>query len=257
MLRNKAIATLLCIAAATCAAHGDITTEVDYTVIAGGNSPIAGLSAHGKFTVSGTTLTVELSNTTVGQSGNQVGAGHILASVGLNLPVNFVNSVSNSATIAAGSAGIGVWNALSAGADVGDEWLWTNDFGGDLMGSLKHIISTSQGQGGGDTYSFDWDHNGSPGDNKNPNVSSPWGGMAPPGSSINNNREAVDNTIKFVLSLTGGMSQQQLNQAALGSLVEFGSDDTYLEAQVIPAPGAALLATLGLMMVGQVRRRRF
>ncbi|RJP35775.1 MAG: hypothetical protein C4547_08985 [Phycisphaerales bacterium] len=247
------MAAAACVAALACAARADITAEADYTVLAGGSAPIAGLSAHGKFTVSGTTLTVELSNTTPGQAGNQVGAGYILASVGLTLPVDFVNTMSNSAKITAGSVGIGAWSALGAGADVGTAWLWTNLFGGDEMISLKHIISTSQGQGGGDTFSFDWDYHGNPGNNKNPNVNSPWGGMAPPGSTVNNNVEAVRNSITFVLELNGGMTQLQLDQAVAGSMVEFGSDGTYL---VIPAPGAALLATLGLGFVGFTRRRR-
>jgi hypothetical protein len=228
----------------TGAATADII--IDYTEDAGGSNtdPLNGLSASATFGLDGTELTILLRNTSTGVPlGAQV-ADSLFVSLGFNLIDDITILSGDSALIGPGSVGVGLWDGLMEGANVGDQWLWTNDGGGDLMADYAQIISTSDGQGDGTTISFNGE--------LNPNVGGPFGGIAasPPILDIPLNQPAVSDSILFTLTLSGALSEEQLMGIAENSLVEFGSDFQYLS---VPTPGT--LPAILLVLLGRRRRR--
>lgn len=233
-----------CCALLASPAFADYT--VNYTVDAGGNNAngLGGLGAAATFSVSGTTLTVLLQNTSTGVPAGAEAADQLLVSVAFNLTGGTTFLSGNSAVIGAGSTGLGAWSGLVAGDSVANQWLWTNEFGGDLLGSYAQVISTSQGFGGGAALDF----NGNA-----PAVSGPFGGIAaaPPFVAIPGSQEAVSDSILFTLTLSNTLSDLELEAIADASIVEFGSDYQYM---TVPAPGA--LALLGLGGLVSRRRRR-
>ncbi len=219
---------------------------VDYTVDGGGTNPepLSGLSARATFTVEGTQFTILLENTSEGVPVSFEAADSLVVSLGMNLPgVDIVSG--DLAIIGPGSIGIGEWSALGEGDSVADEWLWTNDFGGDIMDTHAHVISTSDGQGGGMVTRFD----GLTG-----NVDGPYGGVAaaPPIVPVPEPQRAVSDSILFSLTLTGTLTEEQLQSVADTSIVEFGSDQQYLH---VPEPGTvALLVMAGVFFLCRKRR---
>ncbi|HYE01772.1 MAG TPA: PEP-CTERM sorting domain-containing protein, partial [Phycisphaerales bacterium] len=138
----------------------------------------------------------------------------------------------------------------SPGDSVGEEWLWTNQYGGDQMDqggtvARSQIISTSSGQDGATTFRFD---------GGNGTVDGPSGGMvsSPPQFAVPGNSRGVSDSLDFTLTLNGTMTEAQLAAMAGGSVVEYGSDARYLT--VVPGPGS--LALLGAGGLVAVRRRR-
>jgi hypothetical protein len=226
------------------AAQARASYVVTYTVDAGGanGQPLNGLSAEAEFTIDGTQLTITLSNTSTGVPTGAEVSDSLLASVAFSLLDGITIVSGNSALIADGSVGLGVWGGQGSGFNVGDEWAWTNDGGGDVLGSYPQVISTSQGAGGGTTTSFNGE--------VNPNVSGPFGGMtaSPPILDVPSSKYAVSNSIVYTLTLSGTLSESQLATIAQASIVEFGSDYQYL---TVPAPG-----TLGLLAFALAGRRR-
>ncbi|HYE02708.1 MAG TPA: hypothetical protein VD963_05685, partial [Phycisphaerales bacterium] len=72
------------------AAHGSVV--VDYTVDAGGTSvgPLNGLQARATFTISGTTLTIRMQNTSTGTPADFDLGSSFLVSLGFDLPAGLV-----------------------------------------------------------------------------------------------------------------------------------------------------------------------
>lgn len=214
---------------------------VDYTQDAGGvnPAPLNGLSARVIFDIDGTHLSILLQNTSTGVPAGFDAAASLLVSVGMNLPGADILS-GNAALIGPAAGGIGAWSDRTAGASVGEQWIWTNDFGGDLMDGWKHVLSTSEGQGAGTVTRFD----GGSG-----TVDGPFGGIAaaPPIVSIPPSQPAVCDAILFELTLTAPLSDTELEIVAHTGIVEFGSDQRYLT----PAPepgGLIMLAIAGLLL---------
>ncbi len=220
---------------------------VDYTVDLGGKNgePLNGLSGRGTWDINGTTLTITLENTSAGVPNSFDASDQLIVSVGFILQNG--NEITNhqSALVGPGSNGLGAWNGRTAGDSVAEEWLWTNEAGGDLMENWSQVISTSSGQDGGDTMRFDGVLNG--------NVDGPFGGIAhdPPYRNIPANRTAVADSNVFMITLAETLSLSELQKVAGGSIIEFGSDQRYLG---VPAPGA--LSLLILAGMGAKRRRR-
>jgi len=204
---------------------------------------LSGLAARATFELNGPHLSVLLENTSVGVPPSFQAADSLLVSWGLNLPDGVTIASGEAAVIGPGSVGLGIWSNRVAGDSVGEEWIWTNDFGGDLMESYAQVISTSSGQGGGTVTRFD----GGSG-----TVDGPWGGIAanPVLVAIPSNRAAVCNSILFELTLTAGLTDAELAAAAHNSIVEFGSDQRYLTPAPEPASGVSLT------LLALCRRRR-
>jgi hypothetical protein len=229
--------------ALTCLAGASVV--VDYTVDAGGSNPAgpSGLAASATWTISGTQLTVVLRNTSTGVPAGADVADSLLVSLGFDLVGGITITSGDSALIAPGAYGLGEWSALGAGDDVGDAWLWTNDAGGDLMEDFAQIVSTSNGQGGGVEWSFHGE--------MDPVVAGPFGGIAadPPLLAVPASQTAVSDAITFTLTLSGALSEADLQTVANASIVEFGSDYQYL---AVPAAGSAPLL-LALLLIGRRR----
>lgn len=244
-IRGAAIAAAVLLPAAVCPA----TIIVDYTADAGGDNPnpVNGLAAQASWRIDGATLTIVLRNASTGVPIGAEVSDSLLVSLAFDLGDGVSITSGNSAVIGAGSVGLGTWSGLGPGDSVADQWLWTNDFGGDLLASYANVISTSNGQGGGDTYSF----NGV----ANPNVDGPFGGIAasPPLIAIPGPQQAVSDSIEFELTLNAALTRSELQAIAGAAIVEFGSDYQYLTA--VPAPGAAGLLALGMTSVLRRRRR--
>ena len=232
------------------AAASPATIIVDYTADFGGSNanPLNGLAAQATWRADGTTLTITLTNTSAGVPIGAEVSDSLLVSLAFNLGNGIFITSGNHAIIGTGSTGLGVWSDLVAGDSVADQWLWTNDGGGDLLESFANIISTSNGQGAGDTFSF----NGVP----DPNVGGPFGGIAaaPPLLGVPGNQQAVTDSIEFRLTLNAILTQSQLAAIAGAAVVEFGSDYQYLG---VPAPGALpLLVIGGVSFLARRRRQR-
>lgn len=244
--RGIRFAAAIVLAWASLAASADVI--VNYVVDAGGNNsdPLNGLSARGTFRIDGTTLTVLLENTSSGVPLSFDVADSLLVSVGFDLPGATEIDSGDAAVIGLNSVGLGQWATRGPGQSVGEEWIWTNDFGGDLLQNFAQIISTSAGQGGGTVTRFD----GGSG-----TVSGPFGGIAadPPHRTVPNRQRAVSDSIEFTLTLSGTINEQQLREFAEASLVEFGSDARYLST---PEPGTFLLIAAGALLTFGRRQRR-
>jgi hypothetical protein len=220
---------------------------VTYTFDAGGSNhqPLNGLSAGAEFSIDGTELTITLRNTSTGVPSGADVSDSLLVSLAFELLDGITIVSGDSAVIGEGSEGLGAWAGQGAGFNVGDEWAWTNDGGGDLLEVFSQVITTSQGTGGGTTVSFNGE--------SNPNVDGPFGGMAgaPPSVAIPSPQYAVSNSIEFTLTLSDTLSETQLWTIAQSSIVEFGSDYQYL---AVPAPAALWL--LAISLAGRPTRRR-
>jgi hypothetical protein len=230
------------------AASGSIM--VNYTVDAGGNNPNgpSGLSAKGTWSISGTELTILLENTSTGVPIGALTADQLLVSLGFNLVDGITITAAVSAEIGPGSVGVGLWDGLVAGDSVAQEWLWTNDNGGDLMLAYDQIISTSEGQNAPTTWSFVDNSQG-------PLVNGPAGGIAaaPPFLPIPGTFPAVSDSIEFKVTLSDTLTEMQLEEVAQASIVEFGSDYQYLN---VPTPGVLALMGVAGLVAARPRRRR-
>lgn len=218
---------------------------VDYTLDLGGNNnqPLNGLTARATFSVDGDRFAVLLANPSTGVPNGFEVSDSLLVSLAMNLPegIEFLNG--DAAVIGPDSIGLGRWDDRGPGDSVGEQWLWTNDFGGDFLSRFAQVISTSNGQGGGETMRFDGMHG---------TVGGPFGGIAadPPIISIPSNQEAVSDDIMFELRLSAPISEEQLRIVAGSSVVEFGSDQRYLG---VPEPAGLVLMGLGGLFI--LRRR--
>jgi hypothetical protein len=236
------VAGALCLSAG---ARADLV--VTYAPDAGGNNPygIDGLAARSTWDIDGSTLTILLENTSTSVPDGFEVSDSLLVSLGFDLGSVLILS-GDSAVIGDGSTGLGAWGSLGAGDSVADEWLWTNNFGGDFLQSLPQIISTSMGVGSPPRTDFNGD---------NASVNGPFGGIAaqPALMGMPNRQRAVSNGILFTLTLSEPVSISDLRSIALGSVVEFGSDWQYLSA--IPAPGPLALLAVAALCIGRRRRR--
>jgi hypothetical protein len=230
------------------AASGSIM--VNYTVDAGGNNPnpLNGMSAAATWSISGTELTILLENTSTGVPVDALSADQLLVSLGFNLVDGITITAAVSAEVGPGSVGVGLWDALVAGDSVAEEWLWTNDNGGDLMLAYDQIISTSEGQNAPTTWSFVDNSMG-------PMVNGPFGGIAaaPPFLTIPGELPAVSDSIEFKITLSDTLTEIQLEEVALASIVEFGSDFQYVN---VPTPGVLALMGVAGVIAARPRRRR-
>ena len=247
MFRRFGLTLATCLSIAACA---QATTIVNYGVDGGGNNmaPLGGLTARATFSASTDQLAILLENTSTGLPAAFEVGDSLLVSLGLNLPAGIDIASGNAAVIGPGSHGLGSWSGWTPGTSVAAQWLWTNDFGGDLMNfgeplACRQVISTSEGQGSGSTTLF----GGGSG-----NVDGPFGGMTadPPLLSVPSSKPAVCDSILFTLTLSSSLTEMTLGDVAQNSVIEFGSDARYL---LVPEPAGVLSALFAMTLF---RRRR-
>ena len=87
-----------------------------------------------------------------------------------------------------------------------------------------------------------------------------FGGLAggpPVINNFNGKQYAVSNAVLFTLHLSAPLSEAQLQTAARGGIIEFGSNAQYVMCTPIPvpAPAAVFLGALGLSGLCLARRR--
>jgi hypothetical protein len=236
----------LLLAGALCASQAPAALIVDYTVDLGGDNgqPLNGLSARAIFEIDATTLSILLINTSTGVPAGFDASDQLLVSLGLNLPGDVTFLSGDTAMIGPGSSGVGSWADRSAGDSIAEQWVWTNNFGGDLLEDSRQVISTSRGLGDPPSFGFGGHEE---------NVAGPFGGIAaaPPLRSINANQPAASDSIEFELTLTQPLTESQLAAAVRSSVVEFGSDQRYLG---VPEP--ASIGLVAIMLAAASRRRR-
>ncbi len=240
MLRRSHCALGLCLIWAIASARADLI--VDYIHDAGGSSsaPLNGLAARATFGIEGTQLSILLENTSTGVPDGFAVADSLLVSIGFNLPDGVWIAQGNAALIGPGSVGLGLWSSRTAGDSVGEEWIWTNGSGGDLLQNYAQVISTSAGHGGGPVTRFD----GGSG-----TVGGPFGGIAanPPLLQVPGTQPAVSNAISFDLTLNAALSETELLAVAHTGIVEFGSNARYL----VPEPTSLFALLLGIAVVSR------
>ena len=246
-MRQVGVAGAVALAFAGIACGG---LTVQYAFDAGGSNPhgIAGMSAAATFDAAGDQLVITLKNTSTGAPPGAEAADVLLASLGFNLGEGFLIVSGDSALIGAGSSGVGLWDGLLGGDSVGDQWLWKNSGGADVLASFTQVISTNNSNGGVGTTSFTG--------KVDPDVGDPFGGMAadPVVLEIPTDEPAVSDSIVFALTLSDPItSKSQLWDLAHGSVVEFGQGYQYLS--VIPIPSPAVWPGV-MVLAGMARRRR-
>lgn len=222
------------------------TITFDYVQDAGGlnSNPLNGLSARATFQATDNLLIILLENTSTGVPDGFDTAASLLVSIGMNLPDGVSIVSGDTATIGPGSIGLRQWSSRGPGDSVREQWAWTNSGGGDLLGAYAQVITTSHGSqdlslfGGGD-----------------PAINGPFGGIAanPVLISIPASKYAVSDSIEFALTLSVVLTGAQIETLARGSIVEFGSDERYLE---VPEPASIVLVLSGIIGISRRRSRR-
>jgi hypothetical protein len=238
----KSTARLVCfLTVLTISSLASADVIVNYSVDLGGgnNDPLNGLAARATFSTDGDQFTILLENTSTGVPSSFDTADSLLVSLGMNLPEGVMILSGDAALIGPDSVGLGRWSDRGPGDGVGEEWIWTNDFGGDFMETFAQVISTSSGQGDGTVTRF----GGGSG-----NVDGPFGGIAadPPILEIPETQRGVSDSIQFELTLTAPLTEAQLTEIANTSIVEFGSDQRYLG---VPEPISLILLLAGIPLL--------
>lgn len=211
----------------------------------------SGLSAEATFALlnGGSTLQIALKNTSTAAPGDFGAADHLLTTIGFNLNGVSILKAGSAVNIGATSQSVNFNGAFGPGANISGEFGFGNN-GNTDFGSLVNFVSASQG---GNPTRFNGANLHGPANSLN----GPSGGLISPAltGSIGNHA-AVNSEVVFTLNLSGVLND--LSFLANGVRIEFGSDRHYLDGittTVIPLPGAAGMAALGMALIGTRRRR--
>ena len=218
-------------------------------------SDSSGLSATATFALlnGGSTLQIALRNTSTGAPASFAGdpANYILSGIAFNMGgVNIVHSGSG-AHLGASSQSVNFNSYQGPGSDTSGEFGFGNG-GNTGFGSLVNFVSSSQG-GNPTRFSGANLHGPPPGV-----LNGPAGGLISQAllGSLGG-KAAINDEVIFTLNLDGVLSD--LSFLSNGAKIEFGSDAFFLDGTmttvVIPLPGAAGMAGVGLVLIGSRRRR--
>lgn len=214
----------------------------------------SGLSAEASFTLlsGGSTLQIALRNTSTGAPSGFDSADHLLSSVAFNLNGLSIVGNGSSVHIGASSESVNFNGYYGPGSNVSGEFGYGNS-GTTGFENHPNFVSTSNG--------------GNPTRFNGPNLHGPPSGSlnGPQGGLVSNahlgsiaDHAAINDEIIITLNLSGTLAD--LSFLSNGVRVEFGSDKMFLDGTMtstllVPLPGAAGMAGLGLVLVGSRRRR--
>lgn len=213
-----------------------------------------GLSATADFQISGSTLTILLTNTSVDPFGGLDGtAAMVLSSLNFDLPTG-VSIVDGNAALGAGSNAVQststtAWSIYSGSYDLNDQYGFSNTGVGNTVYFNATSAITSHNNGGTSVTSFD-------GATGIANNGLNYGLVADGTRDIGNGRIFIQDSV--LLTLTLSESLPDLSFLTSGSYVEFGSDDVFVPARSsIPEPSSLLILSVGLLGAGVKIGRNF
>jgi hypothetical protein len=210
----------------------------------------SGLSAEASFTLlsGGSTLQIALRNTSTNAPAHFSGGDLLLTSIAFNLGGVNILGPGSSVAIGANSESVNFSTGwYGPGTDVSGEWGYGNN-SGVLTGfaGMTNLVSTlSSG-----TTRFDGANLDGP-----ESLNGPQAGLISSDPDLLGRLGSSTGAIQDQIIITLALSHALDNLSFLdnGVVIEFGSDMAFLT--VIPLPGAAGMAGLGLVFVGSRRRR--
>jgi len=225
---------------------------VDQILYASGSDP-SKLSGTVDMTLSGNTLTIILTNTSLDAAGS--GAGILLTGIGFQLPTGIGIGTGSGAAINTGSSGVGF--SGTGGTSVSQEW-------GYDSGTLKSGLFTATGSLGYNivvssmesqvTNQFAAGSIAQP-----PNLDGPDFGLvsALETGALGSGVEGIRDSIVITLVLTGSVPSNLLSSIESGNVgLSFGSPDSFYRRTQVPEPSSLLfLSGAVLAGVGYFRRR--